>query len=98
MVVVLVLMKMDEDMFVMVVEEVIEMVVVKVEGVVMGLVEEMGNVGMEMVAAVVVAMVEDMVVVVVVVMGVVEEEMGEVGMVVANGWCLRMGLERIRRW
>ena len=96
MVVVLVLMKMDEDVFVVVVEEVIEMVVVKVEGVVMGLVEEMGNLGMEMVAAVVVAMVEDMVVVVV--MGVVEEEMGEVGMVVANGWCLRMGLERIRRW
>ena len=96
MVVVLVLMKMDEDVFVVVVEEVIEMVVVKVEGVVMGLVEEMGNVGMEMVAAVVVAMVEDMVVVVV--MGVVEEEMGELGMVVENGWCLRMGLERIRRW
>ena len=97
MVVVLVLMKMDEDMFVMVVEEVIEMVVVKVEGVITGLVEEMGNVGMEMVAAVVVAMVgEDMVVVVV--MGVVEEEMGAVGMVVVNGWCLRMGLERIRRW
>ena len=97
MVVVLVLMKMDEDMFVMVVEEVIEMVVVKVEGVVTGLVEEMGNVGMEMVAAVVVAMVgEDMVVVVV--MGVVEEEMGAVGMVVANGWCLGMGLGRIRRW
>ena len=96
MVVVLVLMKMDEDVFVVVGEEVIEMVVVKVEGVVMGLVEEMGNVGMEMVAAVVVAMVEDMVVVVV--MGVVEEEMGDVGMVVANGRCLRMGLERIRRW
>ena len=95
MVVVLVLMKMDEDVFVVVVEDLIEMVVVKVEGVITGVVEEMGKVGMQMVAAVVVvAMVEkDMVV-----MGMVEEEMGAVGMVVANGWCLRMGLERIRRW
>ena len=98
MVVVLVLMKMDEDVFVVVVEEVIEMVVVKVEGVITGVVEEMGKVGMEMVAAVVVVAMVEKDMVVVVVLGLVEEEMGAVGMVVANGWCLGMGLGRIRRW